>query len=135
MLPAEWKQPGGWPKHVRLGITVENQTVANRDISKLIALDIPNFISMEPLLEQVDIRAYLNQKRRSGHPAIDQVIAGGESGQKSRYMHEDWARSLRDQCKESGVPFFMKQMGGIRKPFRAIPDDLMIRQPAIASVP
>jgi len=26
-------------------------------------------------------------------------------------MHPDWARSLRDQCKAAGVPFFFKQHG------------------------
>jgi hypothetical protein len=26
-------------------------------------------------------------------------------------MHPEWARSLRDQCAEAGVPFFFKQWG------------------------
>jgi len=26
-------------------------------------------------------------------------------------MQEDWARSLRDQCKAAAVPFFFKQWG------------------------
>jgi protein gp37 len=26
-------------------------------------------------------------------------------------MHPDWARSLRDQCVEAGVPFLFKQAG------------------------
>jgi hypothetical protein len=30
-------------------------------------------------------------------------------------MHEDWVVSLRDQCRESRVPFFFKQWGGVRK--------------------
>lgn len=47
-------------------------------------------------------------------PALDWVIAGGESGTKEqdiRPMHPDWLRSLRDQCKAAGVPFFFKQWG------------------------
>ena len=41
-------------------------------------------------------------------------------------MEPDWARSLRDQCAEAGVPFFMLQMtGGGRKD---IPSDLFVRQ-------
>jgi protein gp37 len=41
------------------------------------------------------------------------VIVGGESGAgaKTRPMHPDWARSLRDQCQAAGVPFFFKQWG------------------------
>jgi hypothetical protein len=42
---------------------------------------------------------------------IDWVICGGESGHGARPMHPDWARSLRDQCKAAGVPFFFKQWG------------------------
>ena len=34
---------------------------------------------------------------------------GAESGPKARPFNEDWARSLRDQCAEAGVPFFYKQ--------------------------
>lgn len=42
---------------------------------------------------------------------LDWVIVGGESGNKGRPMHPDWARSLRDQCKAADVPFFFKQWG------------------------
>lgn len=44
-------------------------------------------------------------------PTIDWVVAGGESGTGARPMHPDWARSLRDQCAEAGVPFLFKQWG------------------------
>lgn len=44
-------------------------------------------------------------------PNIDWVITGGESGPGARPMHPDWARSLRDQCQDAGVPFFFKQWG------------------------
>jgi len=43
--------------------------------------------------------------------SIDWVIAGGESGPRARPMHPDWARSLRDQCADAGVPFLFKQWG------------------------
>lgn len=39
------------------------------------------------------------------------VIVGGESGQKARPMHPDWARKLRDQCVAAGVPFLFKHWG------------------------
>lgn len=42
---------------------------------------------------------------------LDWVVVGGESGQKARPMHPDWARSLRDQCAAAGVPFLFKQWG------------------------
>jgi hypothetical protein len=42
---------------------------------------------------------------------IDWVICGGESGSNARPMHPNWARSLRDECQEAGIPFFFKQWG------------------------
>lgn len=46
-----------------------------------------------------------------GRSGIDWVVVGGESGQRARSMDAEWARSLRDQCSLSGVPFFFKQWG------------------------
>ena len=45
------------------------------------------------------------------YDGIDWVIVGGESGPKARPMHPQWARVLRDQCAEAGVPFLFKQHG------------------------
>lgn len=46
-----------------------------------------------------------------GRSGLDWVICGGESGPNARPMHPDWARSLRDQCRDADVPFFFKQWG------------------------
>jgi protein gp37 len=51
-----------------------------------------------------------------GYPAkrrgcLDWIVCGGESGPGARPMHPDWARSLRDECVEAGVPYFFKQWG------------------------
>ena len=43
------------------------------------------------------------------------MIVGGESGPGARPMEADWVRSVRDQCRAAGVPFFFKQWGGVRK--------------------
>ena len=63
-------------------------------------------------------------ENRSRRAAISWLIAGGESGPGYRPMDPAWARSLRDQCKASGVRFFMKQMAGKKE----IPADLMVRE-------
>ena len=46
------------------------------------------------------------------HPPLDWVSAGCESskGRVGRPAKHDWFRSLRDQCKSSGTPYFLKQM-------------------------
>lgn len=44
-------------------------------------------------------------------PHLDWIVVGGESGSRARPMHPAWARSLRDQCSDAGVPFLFKQWG------------------------
>ena len=50
---------GGWPENVWLGATIVNQVEAVRDVPKLLATAGPRirFLSMEPLLGPVDLRA------------------------------------------------------------------------------
>ena len=47
----------------------------------------------------------------AAHRGLDWVVVGGESGPGARPMRRDWARSLRDQCAATGVPFLFKQWG------------------------
>ncbi|MDA4845987.1 DUF5131 family protein [Hoeflea poritis] len=105
-IPDAWRK--NWPQNVGLMITVVNQQEADRDIPRLIKLkrrfNIPWIgLSVEPLLSAIDLRKYLKD--------IDWVIVGGETGAHARPMHLDWARSIRDQCKDAGVSFFFKQWG------------------------
>jgi protein gp37 len=99
-----------WPTNVWLGTTVENQRWAEKRVPQL--LEHPaavHFLSCEPLLGPVNLRAWM--PRRERERAIGWVIAGGESGHKARPMNPDWARALRDQCRMAGVPFHFKQWG------------------------
>jgi len=112
-----------WP-NIWLGTTVENQVEADRRIPHLLAVPAAKrFLSCEPLLGPVDLMqktwrdCYIEEYGGAGKEfvpmlvGIHWVIAGGESGPNARPMHPDWARSLRDQCRAAGVPFFFKQWG------------------------
>ena len=90
------------PPHIWIGTSVESQEVDYRVRHLRQVPASVRFLSCEPLLGPVELDP-------SG---IDWVIAGGESGPVRRAMDLDWARSLRDQCLEQGVPFFFKQVGG-----------------------
>ena len=64
------------------------------------------FLSCEPLigpLESLPLKG------------IHWVIVGGESGPSSRRMSIEWVDSIHEQCVRSGVRFFFKQWGGVRK--------------------
>ena len=105
--------------NIWLGVSVEDQKTADERIPLL--LNTPaakRFVSVEPMLGAVDIGKYL-VPGAAGSPAeiikyhdyLDWVICGGESGPGARPMRADWARGLRDQCQEAGVPFSFKQWG------------------------
>ncbi len=87
-----------------VGTTVENQKMADTRIPHLARIESSvRFLSMEPLLEPVSLKA---------GPPPDWVIVGAESGPGRRAFNEDWARSLRDRCLETNTKFFLKQMPG-----------------------
>jgi len=105
--------------NVWLGTSVEDQATAETRIPHLLKVPAAvRFLSCEPLLGPVDLAAiryntHLGTMTGVGffRYGIHWVIAGGESGHGARPMHPDWARSLRDQCQDAGVPFFFKQWG------------------------
>ena len=104
-----------WPlPNVHLGVSVENQAMANERIPWLLqAPAAVHWISLEPMLGPVDLWDLITDRDDMGDrvPIIDGVVVGGESGPGARPMHPDWVRSVRDQCQEAGVAFFFKQWG------------------------
>lgn len=114
-----WEEFYYFSINVWLGVTICNQEEANRKIPHLLSIPcIKRFISVEPCLGYIDISAYLKCARK-----INWVICGGETGPGARPMNLQWARNLRDQCRDAGTPFFFKKAGN-KVP---IPDDLMVR--------
>jgi protein gp37 len=123
-----------WPlQNACLGVTVEDQERADERVRWLLETrSAVRFLSCEPQLGPIDLtklpapRALqrsingglcydalkLNDDRYfQAERRVDWVIVGGESGTGARPMHPQWARSLRDQCVDAGVPFFFKQWG------------------------
>jgi len=109
MLPIDWGE--GWP-NVWLGTTTENQEEANRRIPHLVATPAAvRFLSVEPMLEPVDVAPWLVRPSDEGRAPISWIIVGGESGGGARPMHPDWVRGLRDQVHAAGAKLFVKQIG------------------------
>lgn len=101
------------PKNVWLGVTCENQKAADERLPILFKIPAAVYlVSIEPMLSDIDLGIDIGHG--IGNLAIDRlnwVIVGGESGPGARPMHPIWVRSIRDQCQESGTPFFFKQWG------------------------
>lgn len=141
--PIEWPLPNVWK-----GVTAENQPAADERIPQLLTTPAAvRWVSYEPALGPLDAGQWLEPAEEHGvdlsrspgskvggcvgvHPALDWIVCGGESGHHARPMHPDWARSIRAQCKEAGVAFFMKQIceRGRPLPMDRWPDDLRIRE-------
>ena len=95
-----------WSPQIWLGTSVESSRYLHRiDLLRECGA-ATKFLSLEPLLGPLPD---LNLE------GIDWVIVGGESGPGARPMEAEWARDIRDQCIESGVPFYFKQWGGVFK--------------------
>lgn len=146
-----WPLPNVW-----IGVSVENQEAADERIPDL--LETPasvRFLSCEPLLGPLDLT--LRGSRIAGwdedwkydtlrgaewanphsdvedgsSTKLDWVIDGCESGPGARPAEEPWFRSLAEQCREAGVPYFHKQMmvnGKLRHDPADFPPGLQIQE-------
>lgn len=121
--------------NVWMGVTAETQQRAEQRIPHLLKVPATiHFLSCEPLLEVIDLTrlddgkgftfSALSSKVGIGLQVapnkcnrISWVIGGGESGHTPRLCQSQYARSLRDQCEDSGTAFFWKQWGEF------LPDD------------
>lgn len=95
-----------WSPNIWMGVSVESDEYAFRvDLLRRVPARV-RFLSLEPLLGP------LPKLRLDG---MHWVIVGGESGPGARPMQKTWVRDIRRQCTRTGVPFFFKQWGGVRK--------------------
>lgn len=120
------------PDNLWIGVSIEDQKSADKQI--LILLQIPaavKWVSYEPALEYVDFAGddgghyFFPFENELGTitPGIDWIVMGAETGHKARPFNIEWGKETRDQCKQSGVPFFFKSAGK-----QAIPLDLQVRE-------
>ncbi|MCA3003747.1 MAG: phage Gp37/Gp68 family protein [Phycisphaerales bacterium] len=125
--------------NVWLGTSVEDQHAADERIPHLLRCAAAvRFLSCEPLLGAVDLRDHLmGVDANHGNcvvcgntigctcdgdgAMIDWVIVGGESGPQARPCDVAWILGIVRQCREAGVPCFVKQLGAkpVFEPFHA----------------
>ncbi len=118
-----------FPDNVWIGTTVEDQEKANKRIPELLKIKAgKRFVSIEPMQGAIDLNS-IEQKSGDKHicyyqvlkpittggdsnrPALDWVIAGGQTGPRAVPMYPQWVRNIKNQCKEASVPFFFKSWG------------------------
>jgi protein gp37 len=103
------------PANAWILASVEDQEAADRRIPDLLRIPAVKYgLSCEPLLGPIDLRVeecWIAEDHYCLGERLSWVIAGGESGPGARPCNFAWLRSLRDQCQEAKIPFFLKQVG------------------------
>ncbi len=108
--------------NVWLGTSISDQHTADIWVPRLLECRdlVPVlFLSVEPLLGPVEIDEWLpavdGTRALDGEgddmPHADWVIVGGESGHGARPCRVTWVRDIVNQCRDAGVPVFVKQLG------------------------
>lgn len=120
-----WPLPNVW-----LGVSVEDQRSADERIPHLLACPAAvRWVSYEPALGPVRFDRIRNPGGESTFgpisalrrwtagggtsTGIDWIVVGGESGPGASPFDVAWARSTIAQCREAGVPVFVKQLGAV----------------------
>ncbi len=97
----------GWPlPNVWLGVSAGDRVGLSRIHALRQAPAHVRWVSVEPQIEDLgDVR--------ESFLGLDWIVQGGESAPQgaARWFNVAWARSMRDQCKEIGTPYFLKQLG------------------------
>jgi protein gp37 len=142
----DWRKiPNLW-----LGVSAEDQARADERIPILLGIPAAvRWVSAEPLLGPIALDCLIydrcphcldavqcpetgaydcRQCDSTGlgdEPAIDWVVAGGESGPNRRPMDVAWIASIVDQCKAAGVACYVKQASAFKDGSQGdIPDEL-----------
>lgn len=133
-LPADttWPLPNVW-----LGVSCERQEEADERIPLLLKCPAAvRWASAEPLLGRVNFRMIGSDGQRAydaltghargddgtaldagGGERLDWIVWGGESGNGARPCNVDWIRRGVEDCQETGVPAFVKQLGAYPREF------------------
>ena len=96
--------------NIYLGVTAENQKRADERIPTLVQIPAKvRFISIEPILSEVNIEKYLTEQGWCpSEPGLEWVIVGAETGPGKRPAKSEWIENIIEQCKVAKVPLFMK---------------------------
>jgi len=101
VLPADF--PHGY-EHVSIGVSVENQEMADFRLPHLIQSEFTHkIIVCQPLIGPMNLEPYLE--------GIDQVTVGGEAGNQGRVLNDDWVIKIRETCIKHYVSFAFRQCG------------------------
>jgi protein gp37 len=127
------------PGNTWWGISITDQADADRMIPDLLRMPGKRWISIEPMLGEVDLSAWILESRYcpkcrirlceegvKGHgesivcrkcgnevdrsETLDWVVIGCESGPRRRPCELEWVQSVVEQCRAAGTKLYVKQL-------------------------
>jgi protein gp37 len=101
------RYPDGAPDYMAFAVSVEDQESTNSRLPHLCSINGTRILAIEPMLNQIVLGEFVRQ--------VDWVVVGSETGDSARPLKLDWVRSIRDEVKAAGLPFFIKQLGTSHK--------------------
>jgi len=103
-----WAAIVPWPPpNLLTGISAGDQAHLEERLGWLAHVPGRHVISLEPLVEEVDMEGAL----RWAELSVEEVYLGGPTGPGAWPIHPGWVRKVRDQCKAAGVRFWLKSWG------------------------
>jgi len=125
--------------NVWFGYSASTQRDLNVGIDYLQKIDAKvRWLSLEPLVEPINILSILRGDIKTQRhdqffiSKIKWVVVGSESGTRRRNFDNKWAESLIAQCKEVGVPIWIKQIwdkdNKVIEDINLFPKELQVRQ-------
>lgn len=101
--------------NIWLGISASTQAELDERLPWLLKTPAAvRWVSLEPLLEKVafaSVPKFCIPITEPYSPSVGWVVLGAELGNRARAMELGWARSIRDECLEAAVPFWLKSLG------------------------
>lgn len=97
------RYPGGVPGFLACAVSIENEAARDERLADLVSIQGTRILVAEPFLGPFELGDAVSH--------LEWVIAGSETGGNARPLQLAWVRSLRDETKAAGKPFFIKQLG------------------------
>jgi protein gp37 len=109
--------------HCWYGTTATNQAEANKNVIEMVHTLGKKFLSLEPLLGPINLRnidtkdaiyncltgiVHTLMGYTDNRPKISWIIIGAQTGPGAKTPKTEWVQSIIDQCKEAGIPVFLK---------------------------
>lgn len=145
-----WDFPDGLD-NIWNGVTAENQQRADERIPYLLQIPGQKWLSLEPLLSEITLPSlypldYIFDPHITSYdvtsfgifgspewwkPQVHQIIVGCETGRNTRPCRIEWIESIVNQCREAGIPCFVKTVninGKITSDINKFPESVRVRE-------